>query len=370
MKKMNFWLLASLFVGALTLTSCGDDDDNVSGGNNGGGGSSSGTENVDYSQTGGTVVVKQLDVVELVNVTVPKYSSTDLSGIELVDDELSLSYYVSEEVDSVYTYCGFNLTISGYSESKTSYGKDDVYLGFSQGAGNKYYQGNSVYYRNGQPAPSNITATVNKQKNGTYRIVVDGEIYLNGSDITLSDENPNATIKLDVVAPLVATMKLHKNVSSVQSYFPAGTPWPAGQTAAGALEISSPLVGSGVLLWYYDKYHEDGSHDFLYAQYEDLKAQAVKTMGEPFECMDASMVPDSLKAGMGEYSDIAYAYFYKDKKYVMVSYCPWRNTYAEDDEPNLPNRLGAIGENHAARLHVHILEGMNVDYKQFVHSFR
>lgn len=368
---MNFWLIASLFVGALALTSCGDDDDNVSGGNNGGGSSSgTGTENVDFSKTGGSVVVKQLDGVEVATVTIPKYSSTDLSGVELVDDELSLNYYVNEEVDSVYTYCGFNLTISGYSESKTNYGKDDIYLGFSQGAGSKYYQGNSVFYRNGQPAPSNITATVNKQKDGTYRIVVDGDFYLNGSDITLSDENPNATIKLDVVAPLIATMKLHKNVSSVESYFPAGTPWLAGKTAAGALEIKSSLVGSGVLLWYYDKYHEDGSHDFLYAQYEDVKAQAVKTMGEPFECMDASTVPDSLKTGMGEYSDIAYAYFYKDKKYVMVSYCPWRATYAEDDEPNMPFGLGAIGENHAARLHVHVLEGMNVDYQQFVHSFR
>ena len=27
MKKLNLWLLASLFVAAFTLTACGDDDD-------------------------------------------------------------------------------------------------------------------------------------------------------------------------------------------------------------------------------------------------------------------------------------------------------------------------------------------------------
>lgn len=130
--------------------------------------------------------------------------------------------------------------------------------------------------------------------------------------------------------------------------------------------MKSGFVGNGVLLWYYGTRQADGKYDLGYAQYENLKAQAVKAMGQPFECFDASTAEE---APEGEWFDIAYAYFYKDKKYMMVSYCPWRETY-EGEEPALPFGVEAMHENHAARIQVHVMEGMNIDYKQFVMSFR
>ncbi len=360
MKKMNFWLIASLFMGAVTLSSCGDDEETP------GNSTDPGTGKIDYSKTGGSAVVNLKDGSEVSKITISNFGSDELSGVELVDDELTFAYYVSGETsEGAYYYSGCSVTIPGYSEGKTTY--KNVELGFSQGQGDVYYQGNSVYYRDGKPSPSDLTATVKKQGNGTYHVVVEGDLYLSGTNIT-NDETPNATIKLDIVAPMIATCKLHKNVSSKQSYMPKGTPWLDGKTVAGALEIKSPFVGSGVLLWYYGTRQADGSYDLQYAQYENLKAQAVKLMGEPFECWDASVAEEGDRQGSGEWSDVAYAYFYKDKKYVMVSYCPWRDTY-EGEEPQLPHGISGMHENHAARIHVHILEGMNVDYMQFVHSF-
>ncbi|MCR4921975.1 MAG: hypothetical protein K5945_09795 [Bacteroidaceae bacterium] len=362
MKKMNFWLLASLFLGSVMLTACGDDDD----------GSSSDlptpSGKVDLSKTGGTVSLKQKSGQEVASITVPAFSTDNLSGVEIVDNELTMGFYTSDETADGYSYCSLSVVIPGYSESKTSY--SNLTLNFSQGQNSQYFQGSSVYYVNGEPKSGRLSATVKKQKDGNYSVAVEGDVYLTGSEIRLTDENPNGTIKINIVAPLLAVSKLHKKVSSKQSYFPAGTPWLDGKTAAGVLETKSAFTGNGVLVWYYGTKQTDGSYDLNYAQYEALKAQAVKAMGEPFECFDASTVEvESGSRGTTEWSDFAYAYFYKNKKYMMVSYCPWRDTY-EGEEPSLPYTISALHENHAARLQVHVMENMNVDYKQFVFSMR
>ncbi len=361
---MNFWLLASLFLGSMMLTACGDDDND---------GSSSDTptpsEKVDFSKTGGSISVNKKDGSQISTITVPKYSAEDLSGVEIIDNDLCFSYNQSEDFEGGYSYCGCYLTVQNYSESKTSY--TNVIFNISEGSydgtSNKYYQGNTVYSVDGQPKPSNITATVKKLKDGIYEISVEGDLYMTGSDISMTNATANATVKLKVVAPLIAVSKLHKNVSSKQSYFPAGTPWLNGKTVAGALEMKSSLLGSGVLLWYYGVRQSDGSYDLNYAQYEDLKAQAVKLMGQPFECYDATILEGEDK--QRGWNDMSYAYFYKDKKFVMVSYCPWRDTY-EGEEPGMPYGIEALHENHAARIQVHILDGMTVDYNQFVFSMR
>lgn len=375
MKKINYWLLASLFVGSFALAACGNDDENTP---NGGDNTNIATEdNVDYSKTGGSGSVTLKTGQQIAELNIPKYAKGDLGGIELSDDELKFSYYNSEETDSAYKYEGFNLVISDYSESKTTF--NGVNVSFSCGSGNDYYQGNSSYWNNGVEIPSQVSATVTKQSDGSYKIRVQGDMYLSGrknENNIDSNGTPNATINVEVVAPVVATMTLHRKVSSKQSYFPADTPWLDGKTVDGALEIKSPVLGNGVLLWYYGNTTYDAatgsqSNDLNYAQYENLKAQAVKAMGEPFECWDATTAAADTTNGYqpmqnGVWGDMAYAYFYKDKKYVMVSYCPWR--YESGDEGAMPWGLEALRENHAARLQVHVLENMNIDYKQLVFS--
>ena len=79
-----------------------------------------------------------------------------------------------------------------------------------------------------------------------------------------------------------------------------------------------------------------------------IKNEAQKALGNPVECFDAE--------NGGSSNDISVAYFYKDGKYIMVSYCPWRET--AEGEIDYTMSLWCLRENHAARIQVHALEGL------------
>lgn len=346
MKKYLFILLS-----AIAIVACSDVNDSPFD-------ISDLSTNVDYSKTGGSAIITLNDGTLVTTVTAPEFSSQDFwSGVEIADDELFF-YYHSPLGAEDYVYC--QVRIPGYSKGKTS----STYVNMNITKTSEHYYGASVYYKDKETFSSNLTATVKRQDNGYCDVVVKGDLFLSGNGIAQT-ETPNATIRLEFTAPLLAISKLHRDVNSQQKYFPDGTPWLDGRTVNGALEMKSPVVGNGVLLWYYGKRQADGTYDLGYADYESLKAQAVKLMGEPFHCWDASMAGEDRQPKDGEWSDIAFACFYKDKKYVEVSYCPWPGVYAHD-ELQMPQGIAAIQECGSAHVQVHVLEDVNTDYTQFL----
>ena len=100
------------------------------------------------------------------------------------------------------------------------------------------------------------------------------------------------------------------------------------------------------------------------------KEQAKKALGDPISEFDGG-------DGSEGWADMSMAYFYKDGKYVMVSFCPWREggedwIFDEMEHGGGRHMLGSFAnvlhETHNGRIQVYALEGMTVDYKEFVHE--
>lgn len=61
--------------------------------------------------------------------------------------------------------------------------------------------------------------------------------------------------------------------------------------------------------------------------------------------------------------DMSVAYFFKDKQFVMISFCPWRDDSEEEAlEYHQLTDFNAIRETHAARIHVHAFQNMEIEY--------
>lgn len=353
MKKTYFWLLSSLFVGAFTFVSCSSDDDE-----DGGNTSVETPDPVNYEKTGGEGTITLGDGTT-VNVTVPKLSNENVNGVFIVDNELSLELYYDTEENGKYGYKSCNLSISDYSTKKTVY--NDVEFNFSESG----YDDEGTYYshtissvnNDSRAAAATNKVTVTQEQDGSIHFLIEGDVAVSTGQ-QLAEGEPNGTISMEFVMPLAASGACTTNVSSKQSSYPSFTPW-LGKKVDGVLQITkSQLVGSAVLLWYYDM-------SLGYSDYENLKAQAIKALGNPVVCYDKSEGQDP---GM-DWEDMCYSYFYKDNKFIMVSYCPWR----QEEDPsyyNLPCNAYALKENHVARIQVHAIEGMNFDYNALIQTHR
>lgn len=258
----------------------------------------------------------------------------DLSGASLMNNTLS------------YEGNACSVIIKNYSESKTTYDNVEV----------------SIYGDNAYPSTQTAKATVTKNQYGNIRFQISGEGEYQDWSAGGQGGLTKATFSGDFTVPLVATGKILTRVASKSAEWPSFTPWIDGKSATVGLQITeSAKLGKGIMLFFYDT-------SLGYSDYIKLKNQAKASLGTPIAEMDGG---DNVE----EARDICMSYFYKDGKYVMVSFCPWR----ESDEENVIQEIEmgygfmdighALYENHAARIHVYALEGMNVDYKNFVHTF-
>ena len=258
---------------------------------------------INYSPNGGTarsVVISPMFV-------------SDFEGVEIVDDKLSLS------AGSVY------MLINGYSDSKSTYSDANFSV---------YASDVSLHDEAGK-----VTLTKNEYNNYTFKVSGNSSsTYWNGNQYVSETGSYNG----EFTAPMLGKGKTIKPVTKKESFFPSFTPWLDGKKATIGLQITeSSVFGTGVLLWYFD-------NSLGYDDYKSLKAQAQKALGDPVESFDAAD------------SDICVSYFYKEGKYIMVSFCPWREVDAEEEDFYTTMGLTCLRENHAARIQVHVLENMQV----------
>ena len=283
--------------------------------------------------TGGAITVTPAGGASQTIVVSPIYYD-DLAGASLIDKTLS------------YQGNACSVTIEDYSSSKTSY--DNVSISVSADGMYPYCE------------TAKATVTVNEYGNVRFQITGEAEVQDWSSG---KGELKKVAISADFTVPMLGKGKLLTRFDK-SSEFPSFTPWIAGKKATIGLQVTeSAKLGKGVLAWFYD--------DALgYSDYTNLKEQAKKALGEPISEYDGG-------DGSEGWADMSVAYFYKDGKYVMVSFCPWReggeDWIMEEMEHGGARHMfgsfnGVLNETHNGRIQVYALEGMTIDYKEFVHE--
>ena len=271
--------------------------------------------------TGGSFTFTAADGTKETRVIPPTYYE-DNSGVEIVDNKLGV------DAEGCYFY------IDNYNESKTTYN-------------NVYISG----WSDGRSITCDSTATVKVAVNefNNYTFTVSGSATLSYWENNQSVKK-EGTISGSFTLPLLGKGTTIRNITKRESFFPSFTPWIDGKKAnIGFCVTESEKFGTGVALWFFDK-------TLTYDDYKAYKDLAVKALGAPIETSDTE------EGGQGQ--DIAYSYFVKDGKYIMVSFCPWRDVdeeYLEEEMKYMEMGFHALMENHAARIHVHALEGVKVD---------
>ena len=303
--------------------------------------------------TGGQATFTMKDGSGKYDMPVPNVSFEDLNGISIIGDQLSLNLYAGDYETGRY---GLDLSISGYSESKKDF--TNYNYSFSQNVDQQYLYGSS-YSEEGSPKGK---VNVTKNSDGNYRIQISGDAIFSSNDIPATNE-PNATISADFTSPLLMKAKTLDKVTKKEASFPSFTPWISGLNPTAAMQITeSPRLGKGVLLFFYNK----EKRELTYKDYLDFKNQARKSLGDPVECDDLG--DDANAVSDENLYDICQSVFYKSGKYILVSFCPWRNdTEEEMGENGEMQHLSHMGpyilfETHMARIHVHVLEGLTIGY--------
>lgn len=305
--------------------------------------------------TGGKATFTMKDGSGSYNMAVPNVSFEDLSGLSIIGDQLSLNLYAGDYETGSY---GVDLSIFGYSDSKKDF--TNYNYSFSQNIGQQYLYG-SLYRQEGEGV-QNGKVNVTKNSDGNYRIQITGDAIFSSNDIPATHE-PNATINADFTCPLLMKAKTLYKVTEKEASFPSFTPWISGLNPTAAMQITeSPKAGKGVLLFFYNK----EKRELTYKDYLDFKNQARKSLGEPVECNDLGDDADAV-SDKDNY-DVSQSVFYKNGKYILVSYCPWRD-YIEEEmgENEVLDQISHMGshiffETHMARIHVHVLEGLTIGY--------
>ena len=273
--------------------------------------------------TGGTVKYTPTGGATETLVVAPMFAS-DVEGVQIVDDALSI-------------YAGsITLMINNYSDSKSTY--NDAYVSLSTV--------NSV-----MDNAANVKVTKNEYNNYTFQVNGKGknERWNNG---VVTYENVG-TYEGEFSAPLLGKGNTFKPVTKKESFFPSFTPWIDGKDATVGLRLTDcQQFGTGVLLWFYD-------NDLNYDDYKAFKALAQQSLGDPIESHDDG--PDEYG-----YQDMCISYFYKDGKFIMVSYCPWREVEPEELDYYSTMGISALRDNHSARIQVHALEGLTTSPDELI----
>ena len=249
---------------------------------------------------------------------------SDIEGVGLIDNGLYLNVNFGD----------LRVSIDNYSINKTAYDNANVSL----------YTADDNYYRV-QNNAAYMTVTKNEYNNLTFKVDCDAQTE------TYVDGNPTyttvGTIRGEFKAPILGVGRTMTRIAAKDASFPSFTPWINGDTATIGLQITeSQGVGTGVLLWFYNE-------KLNYKDFKSFKTQAQAELGEPIMDFD-------VEAGEGEYQNMCYSYFYKDGKFIMVSYCPWREENEDEVIRYTVMDFDCLRATHTARIQVHVLEGMTV----------
>jgi hypothetical protein len=204
--------------------------------------------------------------------------------------------------------------------------------------------------------------TITKTSDGNYRFQLSGDAMVTGTGMQ-RDNQANATVSADFTSPLLMRAKSLSKVTNKDASFPSFTPWISGLSATAGMQITeSEKLGKGVALMFFNT----ATKTLGYSDYLEFKNQARKALGDPVQCYDLG--DDPTKVDEGNMWDICTATFYKGGKYILVSYCPWRSDTEEDmgnyGELEHMSKMGmyVLFETHMARIHVNVLEGLNIGY--------
>ena len=308
------------------------------------------------AESGGTAVFKMKDDGTTYSFPVPNIRFEDFYGVTIVDDQLEYSADSYNEDGSSYA----NLSIDGYSENKQVY--DNVGFSFSMGAGGNYLYG-SPWYGMESREPTGNKVTVTRGSDGNYRFQLSGDAMITGTGMQ-GGNLANSTVSADFTSPLLMKGKSIGSITSKSASFPSFTPWINGITSVGGMQITeSPKLGTGVLMMFFNS----ASKTLEYTDYLAFKAQARQALGKPV--LEADAGDDIDKADPSQISyDMAVSVFFKNGKFIMITFCPWRDTTVEELEEQGElehfSHMGAymLRETHFARIHVYALEGMSIDY--------
>ena len=307
------------------------------------------------AETGGKATFTMKDKSATYEFAVPNVSYESLSGVTIIDDALSYSASAGDNDNGRYS-ASLNID-EGYSDSKKDY--SNAYFSFNQGAGNNWLYG-STYRTDGVPSASKVTIT--KTSDGNYRFQLSGEGMVTGTGMQGGNQ-ANATVSADFTSPLLMRAKSLSKVTNKDASFPSFTPWISGLSATAGMQITeSEKLGKGVALMFFNT----ATKTLGYSDYLEFKNQARKALGDPVQCYDLG--DDPTKVDEGNMWDICTATFYKGGKYILVSYCPWRSDIEEDmgnhGELEHMSKMGmyVLFETHMARIHVNVLEGLNIGY--------
>ena len=267
--------------------------------------------------TGGIIKFTPTGDVAQTIVVDPMFS-IDFNGVELTDNNMNVNAG------------NVTLTINDYSENKSTYTNVPAFI-----------------YLEGRNSVSRVASvTVTKTEFDTYKFQLSGnaqsEFWVDGT----STYNTIGTLDGEFTAPLFGEGKDYGLVTSRKSFFPSFTPWIDGKTASCFRILDSPVLGSGVLLWF-------NSNNLGVADYKAFKALAQKALGDPIESNDSEIIesndPQVDQYGWGN------CYFYKNGKFIMLSYCGGRD---EDDKTDIGFWALRDGMAEFARIQLHVLDGL------------
>ena len=258
----------------------------------------------------------------------------DMLGASLIDNTLSFDGGAC------------TVAIEGYSESQTTYNNVRISL-----------SADGIY-----PFTENGKATVTMNEYGNVRFQISGNVEYQDWSAGREGAMTKASISGDFTVPMLGKGKILTKIASKSAEFPSFTPWINGKSATIGLQVTeSAKFGKGILMWLYDETLD-------YSDYAALRDQAKASLGEPVSEFDGG-------DGSEGWADMSVAYFYNAGKYVMVSYCPWReggDDWILEEMKMGHNMMGSISnvlqETHNGRIQIYALEGMTIDYKAFVHE--
>ena len=223
------------------------------------------------------------------------------------------------------------IQISGYSASKTSYtlGENDFIEMGLEGQGGHMV----VVFVPG----ANVTIT---QNGDNYRIQASGKAMGQGEEFGWNKEPDNeddlGDATLDITMPIYARGNMLTNVTPANNPLPNWAPILKDTPADFAIAITeSPAIGKGGVMMYY-------ADTLVVEDYNELKAEAVKTFGNPVSDYN--------------YGGSSNAMFYKDGKYLYINF---NNYYNESNRPDFTeNVIGTYSLTYAqARIGIVAYDG-------------
>ena len=265
------------------------------------------TLGIETNTSSGGVITYTPNSGASVSVVVPPIFVTDYQGAMIFDNRLSFRYYYYDYNAGRNNFLDLNVDVNNYSVNKKVYNNDDSYF--------------SLYATDLNDLNFVVkTLTVTKNASGTFTFQVDGDArkydYDSKNYMTVGAVNGEFTV------PMLFVAKSIRKIGAKDGSFPSFTPWIEGDSASLGIQITeSKALGKGVLLMFPGRKHS-------YDDFKTFVAQAKTALGDPID----SYVPDETAPGFDPDECEARCSFYKDGKYVLVSFRGWNKDFNGEEE--------------------------------------